>query len=199
MAEPAKRNATYEHLLALPENVRGEIIFGSLYVHPSPAPPHGSSQFSMGGELYGSFQKGRGGPGGWWFMIQPELHLGPHVVQSDIPGWGKERMPMLPATAYVDLPPYWVCGVLSPSTESLDRGAKRRLYATYGIRHLWYLHPVERYLEGAALRDGPWVHLDTFDDADKFRAPRSMPLPFVSPISGRSHLSSCQTSDIRFH
>lgn len=171
MANPAKRNATYEDLRALPDDVRGEIVFGTLYVHPRPAPPHGSSQFSIGGELYGPFQKGRGGPGGWWFMIEPELHLGPHVVQPDIAGWRQERMPSLPATAHVDIAPDWVCEVLSGSTEGLDRGAKRRIYATYGVGHLWYLHPVSRYLEVSALQGGNWVHVDTFEDAEEFRAP----------------------------
>ena len=171
MAEPAKRNATYEDLLALPDDVRGEIINGSLYVHPSPAPPHGSSQFSLSVELGGPFQKGRGGPGGWWFMIQPELHLGPHVAQPDIAGWRQERMPALPTTAWVDIAPDWVCEVLSPSTEGFDRGPKRRIYATYGVGHLWYLHPVVRYLEVSALREGSWVHIDTFDDGEEFRAP----------------------------
>lgn len=171
MAEPAKRNATYGDLLALPDDVRGEIIFGALYVHPSPAPPHGSSQFSLSVELGGPFQKGRGGPGGWWFMIQPELHLGPHVVQPDLAGWRQERMPTLPSAAYVDIAPDWVCEVLSPSMEGLDRGAKKRISSTYSIGHLWYLHPVERYLEVSALREGSWVHIDTFDDAIEFRAP----------------------------
>jgi Uma2 family endonuclease len=171
MAEPAKRNATYDDLLALPDGVKGELIYGSLYVQPSPAPPHGSSQFSIGGELYGPFQKGRGGPGGWWFMIQPELHLGPHIAQPDIAGWRQERMPRLPTTAFVDVSPDWVCEILSPSTEGHDRGVKRRLYATYGVAHFWLLHPVERYLEVSVLRDGAWVHIDTFNDALAFRAP----------------------------
>jgi hypothetical protein len=72
MAEPAKRNATYEDYLALGSEVRAEFIFGSLYVHPAPAPPHSVSQSALNGELHGPFQKGKGGPGGWWFMITPE-------------------------------------------------------------------------------------------------------------------------------
>lgn len=171
MAEPAKRNATYDDLRALPDDVRGEIVFGALYVHPSPAPPHSSSQFSLSLELGGPFQKGRGGPGGWWFMIQPELHLGPHVAQPDVAAWRKERMATLPSTTYVDIVPDWICEVLSPSTEGFDRGPKRRIYATYDVGHLWYLHPVERYLEVHVLRDGAWVHIDTFDGSQEFRAP----------------------------
>jgi Uma2 family endonuclease len=171
MAEPAKRNATYDDLRALPEGVTGEIIFGALYVHPSPAPPHGSAQFSLSSELGGPFQKGRGGPGGWWFMIQPELHLGPHILQPDIAGWRQERMPRLPATAFVDVSPDWVCEILSPSTEGIDRGTKRRIYATCQVSRLWYLHPIARYLEVSALRDGAWILVDTFSETEEFRAP----------------------------
>jgi Uma2 family endonuclease len=97
--------------------------------------------------------------------------LGPHILQPDIAGWRRERLPTLPTTAFVETPPDWVCEVLSPSTEGVDRGPKRRIYATYGIGHLWYLHPVERYLEVSVLRDGAWVHIDTFEDASEFRAP----------------------------
>ena len=171
MTEPAKRNATYADLLAVPPHLTAEIIFGDLITHPKPAPPHANAQFSLGGELSGPFQKGRGGPGGWWFMSEPELHLGPHVLAPDLAGWRKERMPYLPATAYVELAPDWVCDIISPRTESSDRGPKRRIYATYGVGHLWHLHPVARYLEAYALRDGQWVHIETFQDGAEFRAP----------------------------
>lgn len=171
MTEPAKRNATYDDYLALGDEVRAELIYGSLYVHPAPAPPHGNSQASLTGELVVPFQKGRGGPGGWWFMITPEQHLGPHVAQPDLAGWRKVRMPVLPTTSYIDIVPDWICEVLSPSTECLDRSAKRRLYATYGVGHLWYLHPVARYLEVVELRNGVYVHIDTFGDVGEFRAP----------------------------
>jgi hypothetical protein len=122
-------------------------------------------------EVGGPYQKGRGGPGGWWFMITPEQHLGPHIVQPDLAGWRKERMPTLPSTSYVDIAPDWVCEILSPSTEAHDRDRKRRLYATYGVQHLWYLHPVARYLELNALREGGWIHVDTFSGSGEFRAP----------------------------
>jgi Uma2 family endonuclease len=171
MIAPAKRNATYDDLLAVPPHLTAEIIFGSLYTHPKPAAPHANTQFSLGGELSGPFQKGRGGPGGWWFMTEAELHLGPHVVAPDVSAWRKERMLHLPSTAYVTLPPDWVCEIISPSTESIDRGPKRRISATYSVGHLWHLHPVARYLEVYALREKQWVHIETFQDGEEVRAP----------------------------
>jgi Uma2 family endonuclease len=171
MTEPAKRNATYADYAAYPEGVHVELIDGALYVLPAPAPPHGSSHSALNGELYNRFSKGRGGPGGWWFHIMPEQHLGPHVVQPDIAGWRKERMPTLPTTTYIEVVPDWVCEILSPSTERHDRERKRRLNATYGVKHLWYLHPVERYLEVNELVDGGWRVLDIDSEAGRVRAP----------------------------
>lgn len=171
MAEPAKRNATYEDIKAVPPHLTAEIVFGALYTHPKPAPPHGNAQFSLGGELAGPFQKGRGGPGGWWFVSEPELHLGPHVIAPDLAGWRKERLPHAPTSAYVSVPPDWVCEIISPSTERVDRGPKRRICATYGVGHLWHLNPVERYLEIYALKDQQWVLVDTFDGDGEQRLP----------------------------
>jgi hypothetical protein len=34
---------------------------------------------ALSDELAGPFQKGRGGPGGWVFFVEPELNLGAHV------------------------------------------------------------------------------------------------------------------------
>ena len=75
----------------------------------------------LGYEMGGPFDRGRGGPGGWIFLIEPELHLGPHVVVPDIAGWRRERLTPFPTTAFIDTPPDWVCEVLSPSTQRIDR------------------------------------------------------------------------------
>jgi Uma2 family endonuclease len=178
MAEPAKRNATYDDLIAVPEHLSAEIIFGALYTHPKPAPPHGAAQSALSVELGGPFQKGRGGPGGWIFMTEPELHLGPHVVAPDIAGWRRERMPHMPAKAYIESAPDWVCEIISPSTESIDRGPKRRIYANYNVHHLWLLNPVAKYLEVHALRGAEWVHVATFGDGEDVAAPPFEAVPF---------------------
>ena len=124
MSTAATRNATYADLEAVPEHLVGEIIFGVLETHPRPAPKHAAAHSALTDELAGPYQKGRGGPGGWVFLIEPELHLGPHVLVPDIAGWRRDRLPHLPKTAYIETPPDWVCELLSPSTENRDRGAK---------------------------------------------------------------------------
>ncbi len=53
----------------------------------------------------------------------------------------------MPAEAFLTLAPDWVCEVLSPSTETIDRGAKLHIYAREGVRHAWLIDPLRRTLE----------------------------------------------------
>ncbi len=121
MSALAYQFATYEDLFDLPENLVGEIIYGQLITHPRPAPKHAVTSSAIGDELVSPFQKGRGGPGGWWILDEPELHLRPHILVPDLAGWRRERLPVIPDTAFFTLPPDWVCEVLSPGTARTDR------------------------------------------------------------------------------
>ncbi|MYK58719.1 MAG: Uma2 family endonuclease, partial [Rhodospirillaceae bacterium] len=120
-----RRRATYQDVIDAPAHMVAEVVEGALYTHPRPAPPHALASSSLGGELSSPFQKGRGGPGGWWIIDEPELHLGEDILVPDIAGWRRERMPDFPDTAFFTLAPDWVCEVLSPSTRDLDRHGKR--------------------------------------------------------------------------
>ena len=109
-ARSTPKRATYEDIAALPKNYVGEIFFGVLHAHPRPALPHAEVASALGGEVRAPFHRGRGGPGGWIILDEPELHLGadPDVVVPDLTGWRRERMPFVPATAFTTLPPDWV-------------------------------------------------------------------------------------------
>jgi hypothetical protein len=111
MTLPAPRTATYEDILALPEHVVGEIVDGELVVSPRPAVPHAMGTSALGATLVTRMQFGDGGPGGWWILDEPELHLGPHVVVPDIAGWRRERMPSPPRDAFITNTPDWLCEV----------------------------------------------------------------------------------------
>jgi Uma2 family endonuclease len=171
MAKPKPRSATYADIEALPPLVVGQIAFGVLHTHPRPVPRHSVAATSLGAALWTPFQRGVGGPGGWVFMDEPELHLGEHVLVPDIAGWRRERMPKLPDTAYVETPPDWVCEVLSPSTARFDRIEKLPIYAAVGVGHAWYVDPNLRTLEVFELNDGRMTLAATFKDADPVSAP----------------------------
>ena len=153
-AEPQDelRDELYEKYLHMPEHQHAEIVRGTLYVMSRPAPKHANAASVLGFEIGGPFQRGRGGPGGWWILDEPELHLVPkEPVIPDLAGWRVERMPELPDTAYFTLVPDWVCEVLSRSTERLDREVKLPFYAEHGVRHAWLLDPLDKRLEVYAL------------------------------------------------
>ncbi|MDG4555281.1 MAG: Uma2 family endonuclease [Candidatus Competibacter sp.] len=170
MTATAAKFATYEDLFDLPDHIVGEIIHGQLITHPRPAPKHALASSSMGDELVSPFQKGRGGPGGWWILFEPELHLGPHILVPDLAGWRRERMPELPDMAYFTLPPDWVCEVLSPGTARIDRADKMPIYAEYGVSFLWLIDPALHTLEAFALRDGHWSLEHVYQEDDAVRA-----------------------------
>lgn len=159
--DAARRAATYEDLRNLPPHVTGQILFGVLHAFPRPAPKHARAASVLGADLGGPFDRGRGGPGGWVILDEPELHLGPHVVVPDLAAWRRARMPEMPVDlAYFTLAPDWVCEVLSPSTAAVDRGDKRAIYAAEGVRHLWFVDPDARTLEILALDGATYRLLD---------------------------------------
>ena len=160
----ALRLATYDDLLALPPHVVGEILHGELHVRPRPAPRHALASAVLGGRLNPRWQLGDGGPGGWWILDEPELHLGRDVLVPDLAGWRRSTLPQMPETAAFAVRPDWVCEVLSPSTARLDRGPKLDAYAAAGVPWAWLVDPVERLVEVFELVDGRWMrHLVATD------------------------------------
>ena len=167
---PTRRAATYDDLLALPEHVVGEIIDGELHVSPRPAPRHALASSVLGGEIGPPYHSGRGGPGGWWILDEPELHIGRDVVVPDIAGWRRERMPVLPDDAYFTLAPDWLCEVLSSATARLDRLKKLRVYAREGVRHAWLIDPRQQTLEVLRLDQSHWSIVAVYGGGDVVRA-----------------------------
>jgi len=164
MANPQRRPARYEDLFSLPANLVGEIICGELYTQSRPAPRHAMTSSAIGIEIGSPFQRGSGGPGGWWILDEPELHLGPDILVPDLAGWRRERMPSLPDTAWFELAPDWVCEVLSPSTARTDRMLKMPCYAENGVAYCWLVDPTARTLEAFKLSNGQWLLLGSFVD-----------------------------------
>jgi len=188
--------ATYADIEALPDNMVGQILFGVLHAQPRPRPRHAIALGETYSELNGPFGRGRGGPGGWLLLLEPEVHLGPHVVVPDIAAWRRERMATLPETAYIALAPDWVCEVLSPSTARIDRTDKLSVYAEFGVGHAWYIDPDARTLEVLALEGGRWLIAATFKEADSVAAP-----PFeahtwdLGALWPAGHAAACDTDD----
>ena len=154
----------YEQLEALPEGLTGEILNGQLYTQPRPSGPHGFTSSSLGYDLIGPFQRGRGGPGGWWIIHEPELHFirNIEVDVPDLAGWRRSRLPRIPQDHRFTVVPDWVGEVLSPSTESRDREVKMPIYAHFGVAYAWLIDPRAHTLEAYALEGGAWREMGRF-------------------------------------
>jgi Uma2 family endonuclease len=170
MAESARRRATYEDLLQAPPNTVAELMNGELSVQPRPATPHAAAASALGEELGPPFKRGRGGPGGWILLDEPEIHLGADVLVPDLAGWRRERMPALPNEPFLVMAPDWACEVLSPSTEATDRAVKLPIYAREAVGHVWLVDPLVRTLEVLRIGDQKWQIAAVYRDADRVRA-----------------------------
>ena len=165
------RKATYRDVLDAPAHMVAEIVRGALHLQPRPASRYALAGSSLGIEIGGPFQRGRGGPGGWWILDEPELHFGGDILVPDLAGWRRERMPEYPDTPWFTLAPDWVCEILSPSTRKLDLEEKRPIYAREGVSHLWFVDPAARTLEAFALEGGAWTPAGAARENEPVRLP----------------------------
>ena len=161
-------NGLYAELEALPEGLTGEIINGRLYAQPRPAAPHALVESGLAMDIGGAYHRGRGGPGGWWILVEPEIHFiqDTEVLVPDLAGWRRERMPRLPNDQRIEVVPDWVCEILSPSTARKDRMTKMPVYARYGVAYLWLVDPLAQTLEAFALREGRWTVIGLFQEQE---------------------------------
>ncbi|CAD7851637.1 MAG: hypothetical protein [Olavius algarvensis Gamma 1 endosymbiont] len=171
--QPQTKPTLYEYLEGLPEGVTGEILNGQLHTQPRPAAPHGFAESVLGGELFGPFHKGNGGPGGWWIITEPEIHFARdvEVAVPDLAGWRRERMPAFPKDHRFKVVPDWICEIFSPSTKSKDRETKMPLYARYNVPYAWLIDPIEHVLEAYRLDADAWLEIGRFSDTDQVAVP----------------------------
>ncbi len=168
--KPLKKGATYDDLVRVPEHYVAEMFDGELYASPRPAMPHARAASVLGVKLGEPFDVGGNGPGGWLILHEPELHFGNDVLVPDLAAWRRERLPSVPNDPYLTLAPDWICEVLSPSTEAIDRGRKLRIYAREGVTHAWLVDPLRQTLEVLALESGSFESLDAYHGDDRICA-----------------------------
>lgn len=159
--------------LNAPRTMVAEVLDGVLSVMPRPRPRHSRAAGKLGAFLDGPYDAGP--PGGWVFLPEPELHLGPKpdIVVPDVGGWLRARFPadaFDDETTHIATAPDWVCEVLSPRTERKDRGVKLRIYRRERVGHLWFVDPMERTLEVFRLSGELYTHVETYEDDAVVRA-----------------------------
>lgn len=190
MGQARERLATWEDLLATPDDGQlWEVLAGSLEAQPRPGPAHNRAQAGLAGRLWDPFDSGRGGPGGWWLLIEPDVRLAPHaIVVPDLAGWRREHLADLPDSRPIDVALDWVCEVLSPGDPSRDRVRKAGLYLENGVPFFWILDPGGRTLEAFEARSGSWVRLGAWTDGEAPRVPpfEAIEMDLTSLLTPRS-------------
>lgn len=164
------RDASYQDVVDAPEHMVAELIDGDLYAWPRPSGPHARVSSALGMDIGTPYDRGHGGPGGWWILFEPEIHLAEQVLVPDLAGWRRERMPEIPEDHRFVIVPDWICEVISPSSVRVDRGKKRRIYAEFGVPWMWLADPIGRMLEVLSLDGDNWKIVATFFGNDVARA-----------------------------
>jgi Uma2 family endonuclease len=171
MGDPVHRRATYADVLAAPDHMVAEVIDGDLRLSPRPGKAHAAAASALGEELGPPFKRGRGGPGGWILLDEPELHLAADIVVPDLAGWRRERLPALTTDEpFFTLAPDWVCEVLSPRSARMDRADKLPIYARAQVGHVWLVDPLQRTLEILRWSEGTWMIVAVHTGEARIRA-----------------------------
>jgi len=154
--ETAKKYRLYDQLMALPEGLTGEILSGQLHTQLRPSGAHTGVESALQIELGGPFDRGRGDSGGRRILVEPEIHFvrDQKVCVPDLAGWRRERLVDLPRDQRFEVVPDWVCEILSPSTESKDRGVKMSIYARYSVPFAWLIDSLKQTVEAFVLSAG---------------------------------------------
>jgi Uma2 family endonuclease len=129
---------------------------------------HQRTATAIGGGIWGPFDNGLGGPGGWWISAAPGIELpGTPEISPDVAGWRRERMPEMPVDEPMRVVPDWVCEILSPTTRRHDLLVKLPYYAKVGVAYHWLVDLEGRTVTAQRLESGRWLTLGVYgDDAE---------------------------------
>ena len=154
---------TYEDYAKTPDDVRYQLIDGELILSPSPTFHHQRISGAMFVELH---QWAVSSQAGKVVCAPMDVYLTEtDTVQPDILFISSERMHIV-EDRYVRGAPDLVVEILSPSTSSLDLGAKMGLYALHGVPHYWIADPDTRTARTLRLEAGDYVEVASFTEND---------------------------------
>ena len=159
---------TLDDLASYPEE-DVELIGGEIVRRPMTRARHAQAQGQASRQL-GAFVGGSD-PGGWWILTEVSVAYEPHECpRHDLAGWRRERLPALP-DGVVDLPPDWVCEIVSPGHEKKDTLITPLLLRRHRVPFYWLIWPEDKALVAHALDGGEWRVIATLKDAERARVP----------------------------
>jgi Uma2 family endonuclease len=141
---PAQGEWTYEDYLRLPDDGnRYEVIRGTLYAMPPPAPQHQFSSFEVSFR-FSSFVRENGLGLILTAPLEVKLPRGlASPVQPDVMYFRTGNEPNWEMSAYEGVPDL-IVEILSPRTRRLDRTVKLQAYQDAGVPEYWLIDPWDR-------------------------------------------------------
>lgn len=149
------RKTTFSDLERRPEDGRRfELYDGEVWEMPSPMPRHQEAVANTSDLLRAHARRTKAR-----CLVAPlDIVFSKYnVVQPDIVYFLPERAHLIKPDKVTRDRPDLAVEVLSPRTESNDRGRKLRMFARYGVPEYWILDPVDHTLEILLLRGDFYV------------------------------------------
>jgi Uma2 family endonuclease len=169
----ALKHKTLDDLLRSPDE-RVELIGGEIVRRPMARFARGRAQNRTALAL-GAFDEADGNGGGRRLAAVVSVAYEPHECPHDIAGWRQERLPC-PPDGVIDLPPDWVCEIVSPGHEKNDTQVLPLLLKRHRAPYYWLIWPEERVLVADAPDEGDWRTIATLEGRGRARIP---PFDFV--------------------
>jgi Uma2 family endonuclease len=144
------RRMTYDELLKMPEDgPRIELYDGEVWEMPAPTLDHQRVAI-ITAALFLEYERRAGGE----TAIAPldVIFSKRNVVQPDVLYFVEERKYLLKADKRPRYRPDVVVEILSPTTETNDKGRKLRMFARYEVPEYWMIDIDERAIEIRSLR-----------------------------------------------
>jgi len=177
--QTSRPSKTVEDYLALPDDVRAELIGGEFYVPPAPTARHQD----IVGQIYRCLADFAERTGAGRAYIAPlDVHLDSgDIVQPDVLFITSQNMDRV--GDWIRGAPDLAVEVISPLHAARDRLVKRGLYARNGIPATWIVDPADRTIEVLRLEGDVYGPEHYFQDEETLTSPRlpglRIPLPKV--------------------
>ena len=158
----------YRDLLAMPDDGRRyEIHGGELVVVAAPLARHQIAVVEIVTLLHDYSRRVGGRTVAAPFDIVFDEY---DVVQPDVVFFRAERSHLVRLDVVTRAAPDIAVEVLSPSTASIDRGRKMRVFARYGVPEYWIIDPVRLEIEVHALDNGAYRSAQVATRVDTVRS-----------------------------
>lgn len=148
-----------EHLLAMPEDEKAELIAGVIYMMAPASIEHSRTCGALTAKIttYAeSKEKGPDDPDSW--VVIPEawtFYDHDNVFVHDLAAYIQKNMPPASERGPIKTRPVWVCEVLSPSNWINDTEHKRVVLEKHRVPFYWLVDPIRKAIQVFEIkRDG---------------------------------------------